>query len=128
MNDQIPTVCIIDDDGQFLSSLTMLLEVAGFNVTAFESAEAFLENSSVENSDEFSCLVLDVRLPGMSGIELLTELNSRGTTVPVVMVSGHADEDVVELGLANGAQTLFEKPFEGRKLVEAVKNAVSQSE
>lgn len=128
MSNPNPTVCIIDDDGQFLSSLTLLLEVAGFNVTAFESAEAFLENSSTDTSDQFSCLVLDVRLPGMSGIELLTELNSRGATVPVVMVSGHADEDVAELGLANGAQTLFEKPFEGRKLVEAVKNAVSNAD
>ena len=106
----------------------MLLEVAGFNVTAFASAEAFLENSSTDTADQFSCLVLDVRLPGMSGIELLSELNCRGTTVPVVMVSGHADEDVAELGRAHGAQTFFEKPFEGRKLVEAVRNAVSQGE
>lgn len=123
MNSQ--TVCIIDDDKHVQYSISTLLQVVGYNAMAFESAEAFLEESSVDVS-EFGCLILDVRLPGMSGLELLEELNNREINVPVVLVSGHANDEMLELGLAHGARTLFEKPFDARKLIEVVKNAVEE--
>lgn len=126
MNSRNQTVCIIDDDSQVLSSLSILLQVAGFAVKVFESAEAFL--TSLSSDLEFGCLVLDVRLPGMNGIELLEELESREIAVPVFLVSGHANDEMIKRGIANGAKSLFEKPFDGRKLVQAVSEAVSERE
>lgn len=122
------TVCIVDDDKQARDSVAALLMAAGFHVQTFTSAETFLENCVAKTLDDFGCLVLDVRLPGMSGFELQKVLKNRGIHLPVILISGHANEELKELGLSNGANALLEKPFSGHKLVEEVRKALSASE
>ena len=122
------TVCIVDDDSQSRNSVVTLLTVAGFNVQAFSSAETFLENCLADTLHGCECLVLDVRLPGMSGLELQEKLKSEGMEVPIVLVSGHASEEVKAQGKSNGAKTLLEKPFGGHQLVEEVTRALASRE
>ena len=118
------TICIVDDDGPSLNAIASLLTASGFDVQTFTSAETFLENCLAQTLHEFGCLVLDVRLPGMSGLELQEHLKKLDIQIPVVLISGHASEEVKELGLSNGATTLLEKPFSGHRLVEEVKKAI----
>ena len=119
------TVGVVEDHGQVLDSIVTLLRAAGFNVATFNSAEAFLDQCDECGWYEIGCLVLDVRLPGMSGIELTEELTRRDVDIPVVLISGHATREIAQLGVQKGASALLEKPFDGHLLVEKIVDLTS---
>jgi FixJ family two-component response regulator len=114
-------VCIIDDDDSLRRSLRNLLTSVGFAVEAFESAEAFLEAGRREHA----CLVLDLRMPGMNGFDLLDLLNSLGSTSPVIVLTGHGDDDARRRALSAGAIAFLEKPFQSSALLDAVEQAMA---
>ena len=114
-------VCIVDDDRAVRDSMLMMLKTAGQAVKAFASAEEFL-NEFVP--DETACLILDVRMPGKSGLELQELLNSRETRVPVIFVSGHGDVPVSVRAIKGGALDFLEKPFSRETLLRRVGEAL----
>lgn len=116
-----PLVVVIDDSDSVRESLPDLLEQVGFDVQAFESAEAFLAS---EAADKTSCLILDVGLPGMSGPDLHQELLRRGKAVPVVFITAQGDKSLRPRLVAAGAVACLFKPFSDTALLDAVETAV----
>ncbi|HZN26238.1 MAG TPA: response regulator [Burkholderiales bacterium] len=114
-------VYVVDDDEAMRDSLRWLLESAGYRVASYPSAERFLQGYREDGS---SCLVLDVRMPGLTGLELQQELNRRGVRLPIIFVTGHGDVPMAVDALKNGAFHFLEKPFKGEKLLEAIEQAV----
>jgi RNA polymerase sigma factor (sigma-70 family) len=115
-------VCVVDDDEAMRDSLRWLLESAGYRVTSYASAERFLAACRLEGT---SCLVLDVRMPGLTGIELQHELNRRGATLPIIFITGHGDVPMAVDALKNGAFHFLEKPFKGEKLLQLIDQAAT---
>ena len=118
-----PFVCVVDDDASLLRALRRLLRAGGFSVEVFASAEAFLESGHRERAD---CLVLDVRLDGMSGVELLERLVAAGSKVPVVFMTGHDDPLSRERARRAGAVGYLRKPFDDESLIGAVNRAIAR--
>jgi len=116
-----PLVAVIDDSASVRDSLPDLLKQVGFDVQAFESAEAFLEAGAAERA---RCLILDVGLPGMSGPELQQELGRQGRTLPIIFITAQADTSLKPRLLAAGAVACLFKPFSDTALIEAVEAAV----
>jgi FixJ family two-component response regulator len=118
-------VAIVDDEPSLCEAIKGLLGSAGFKAIAFASAEEFLES---RHRDQFACLILDVRLPGMSGLELQRHLAATGYDVPVAFVTSHDDRDgrVREQALRSGALALLPKPFSDEQLLTIVKSAVGK--
>jgi FixJ family two-component response regulator len=117
-------VCIVDDDAALRRSLENLLTSLGFRVLAFESAEAFL--ASVDRGD-IGCLLLDVRMPGMSGVDLLRHLAATGSRIPVIMLTAHGDDETRRRSLEAGATAFLEKPVRTPALLETVRRALSST-
>jgi CheY-like chemotaxis protein len=115
-------VCIIDDHASLRRSLRNLLSSVGYRVETFESADAFLESRDREHA---GCLVLDLRMPGMSGLDLLNHLTSTGSRTPVIVLTAHGDDATRQRSLEAGAVTFLEKPFQSAALLDAVRRAVS---
>jgi FixJ family two-component response regulator len=111
------SVSIVDDDQAVRDALGNLLDSAGLDVEAFASAEEFV--NSDRPKDEF-CLILDVRLPNMSGLELQRYLSDRARPVPIIFITGHADAAVREQAMRDGALGFFYKPFDSEALLNAV--------
>jgi FixJ family two-component response regulator len=118
-------VRIIDDDAGMRNSLLMLITSASLTAQAFASAEEFLEYAG---DSETACILLDLRMPGMSGIELLQRLRSGGDPTPVVLISGHADVPTTVRGMKLGAVDVLQKPVEPSSLLQAIRGALRQSE
>ena len=114
-------VCVIDDDGAARDSLVFLLETDGFVVEAYESAVAFIDAGPPTRG---SCIITDVRMPGMDGIAMLRELRVRGDTRPVIVVTGHADIPLAIEAVSSGAFDFIEKPFEADLLLGLVRSAL----
>jgi FixJ family two-component response regulator len=117
-----PLIRVVDDEASLRRALVFLLESAGWQVTAYESAEAFL-SAWVEPSPP-GCLILDIRMPLMSGLELQRILNERGIRLPVIFLTGHADVSIAVQAMKHGASELIEKPFKDQVLLDAVGQAV----
>lgn len=117
------TVFIVDDDQDFRESLTWLLEGAGHTVASFESAEMFLE----QYQQQPGCLLLDVRMAGMSGLALQQELNQRGYAIPVIMITGHGDVAMAVQAMKNHAIDFIEKPFDDEALLSLVDETLTRS-
>jgi FixJ family two-component response regulator len=113
-----PIVSIVDDDLSVRESLRMLFESADFDAEVFGSAEEFL---SAGHLGESACLVLDVQLPGISGIELQNQLRADGNNIPVIFITAHPDEHTRQLAMRAGAARFFSKPFSGSDLLTAVR-------
>ena len=113
------TVYIIDDDDDFRNSLAWLLERHKFEVRQFASAKAFL----AELKPERGCIVTDVKMPGMDGLELQRELNSRGIRLPTIVITGYGDIAMAVQAMRNGAIDFIEKPFEDREFIEIIRHA-----
>lgn len=113
------TVHIVDDDEAIRDSLSALLEAAGFSVVAYPSAEAFL----ITATQGPGCLVIDVRMPGMGGLELQEELVRRGRRIPVIVMTGHADVPLAVKAMKAGAVDFVEKPFEEKTIVASIRRA-----
>lgn len=115
------TVFIVDDHGGLRKSLAFLVESAGFRAEVHASAEAFLEAYVPERS---GCLILDLQMPGMSGLDLLEVLAGRGDCRPVIMVSAHGDVPTAVRALKTGAVDFVQKPFKDQELLERVRQAI----
>jgi two-component system response regulator FixJ len=118
-------VHLIDDDEAVRSSLAFLLGTAKIGVRTYESAAAFLAELPDARA---GCVVTDVRMPGMSGIDLLRELKARKFTMPVIVITGHGDVQLAVEAMKIGAADFIEKPFDDDVLLAAVKGALSRSE
>ena len=111
------TIVIVEDDAGLHQAFKRVLSAAGHFPLIFDSAEALLDEGAIAGVD---CYVLDVRLPGKSGIELTRELSAGGSKVPVVLITAHDEPAVHEAVQRSGAVALLIKPFAGRKLVETI--------
>lgn len=116
-----PIVFVIDDDASVRESLKNLLESVGLHAELFESAQAFLNFC---RSDAPSCLVLDVRLPGMTGLEFQNELVTLGISLPIIFITGHGDIPMSVRAMKWGAVEFLTKPFRDQDLLEAVRVAL----
>jgi RNA polymerase sigma factor (sigma-70 family) len=118
-----PCVFIVDDDPGVRDSLAMLLELKGFHTRTYESAERFLERYRPEWP---GCLVLDLRMAGMGGLELQAELARRGARVPIIVVTAHGDVATARTALKAGAVDFIEKPIDDEVLVAAIEAALER--
>jgi FixJ family two-component response regulator len=118
-----PIVFVVDDDVSVRESLRDLLESVGLRVEVFESANAFLAH---RQPDAASCLVLDVRLPGLSGLEFQTELTKAGISLPIIFITGHGDIPMSVRAMKSGAVEFLTKPFRDQDLLEAVRAAIER--
>jgi FixJ family two-component response regulator len=115
-------VAVVDDDASLRRSVRNLLTSVGFRVEAFASAEEFLESPQRANT---GCLVLDLRMSGMNGLELLKHLEATGSRIPVVILTAHGDEEARRRALQAGAVAFLSQPFHGDALLDAVRTAMS---
>ena len=122
MAESIPTVFVVDDDPSIRESLSLLLSSAGYSVNTFTSAKEFLE--SEHSTSGPACLVLDVKMPGISGLDLQKELTSRNYAIPVIFITGHGDIPMSVLAMKKGAVDFLSKPFDDGQLLDAVKVAL----
>lgn len=116
------SVFIVDDDDAVRSSLRLLLKSVGLPAVAYASATDFL---AAWHPEQPGCLVLDVRMPGMSGIELQHELNRRGAIIPVIFISGHGDIPMAVDAIQHGAFDFLQKPFRDQELIDRVQRALA---
>lgn len=116
-----PLVHVVDDDAALRDSLRWLLESAGLRVATYASAESFLEAYAAAQG---GCLLLDIRMPGMSGLELQDELKRRGYTIPIVFITGHGDVPMAVNAVKKGALEFIEKPYNAQALLEMVDHAL----
>jgi len=123
MNEVAPIVYVVDDDDLFRRSTERLIRAAGFNVQPFTSARDFLKNPRPQGP---ACLVLDVRMPGLSGIDLQRELTQSGIDIPIIFITGHGDIPMSVRAMKAGATEFLTKPFKGRVLLDAVRSAVEK--
>jgi two-component system, LuxR family, response regulator FixJ len=116
-----PVVHVIDDDDAARDSLAFLLKTDNFSVHAYESARAFLDALPVR---EAACVITDVRMPEMTGLELLRQLKTRGNSWPVIVMTGQADVPVAVEAIKSGAVDFIEKPYDADVLLGAVRTAI----
>ena len=118
-------VYVIDDDEAMRDSLNFLLDSANFKVTLFETALSFLDALP---SLDFGCVVSDVRMPGLDGIELLKRMKAGNSTFPIVIMTGHGDVPLAVEAMKLGAVDFLEKPFEDDRLIGMIEAAIRQAE
>ena len=114
---------VIDDDSAVRDALAFMLDVQGYDVVTYADAQAFLDALPDER---VHCVVTDVRMPRMNGLELVRELRARGVTAPVVVMTGHGDVPLAVEAMRAGVCDFIEKPFDDDVLLKAVRNALSQ--
>jgi two-component system response regulator FixJ len=125
MADGDPVVHVIDDDGAARESLTFLLETAQLPVRAHESARAFLDAAL---TSQVGCVITDVRMPEIDGIELLRRLKAHNIGWPVIVITGHADVPLAVEAMKHGAVDFIEKPYDGEVLLSVVRAALTSHE
>jgi len=118
-----PIVFVVDDDPSVRSSLKFLLSTVGLQVESFDSADSFLHKKP---PDAPSCLVLDVRLPGLSGLDFQRELAARKTRIPIIFLTGHGDIPMSVRAMKAGAVEFLTKPFRDQDLLDAVRIALER--
>jgi FixJ family two-component response regulator len=118
---ETPVVAIVDDDESLRRSVRNLLASVGYRVETFISAESFLQSAQ---RDHTGCLVVDLRMGGMSGIDLLTHLAAVGARIPAIILTAHGDDEMRRRSLAAGAVAFLGKPFHGDALLDAVKRTM----
>lgn len=116
------TVFIVDDDASVRDSLSLLLSLRGYVTASFASAEDFL---GALQPDWRGCVVADIRMPGMSGLELQRCLLERGPTLPVIVITAHGDVAAARQAFLADAVDFIEKPFDGKQLIDAIENALA---
>jgi FixJ family two-component response regulator len=115
-------VAIVDDDDLMRSALEGLLKAVGLRAQAFSSAEEFLESGQ---SRETACLIADIRMPGMSGLELQAKLNADACRIPIVFITAHGDEKMRMQAMRSGAVEFLAKPFDDEALLDSVRAALN---
>jgi FixJ family two-component response regulator len=118
-------VFVVDDDASVRKALARAIQAAGLNVKTFASAREFLDQGPPEGP---GCLVLDVRMPGLSGLDLQTELNSRNIRTPIIFITGHGDIPVTVKAMKGGAVDFLPKPFKASNLLGAIREALKKDE
>jgi two-component system, LuxR family, response regulator FixJ len=118
-------IVLIEDDEAILHSLSLLLESRGMSVRGYPSAELFLENLA---TDIPSCVVADIRMPGLSGLELQHELKKRDAAIPVILITGHGDVAMAVKAIKDGAFDFIEKPFDEERLIESIGAAIEHGQ
>ena len=121
MTDTGATVFLVDDDHAVRDALELLLESASFKTASFENARAFLD---AYTQDEAGCLVLDIRMPDMSGMELQDALVAKGITLPIIFLTGHGNVSMSAKAFRTGAVDFMEKPFDENALLERIREAI----
>jgi len=122
-NSQPATVCVVDDDAGMLESTQWLLESVGLTVQAFSDGRRFLDTV---NDTHAGCVVLDVRMPGLGGLNVQEEMQKRELNIPIIFVSGHADVPIVVRAFKSGAFDFIEKPFNQQLLLDSVQQALQE--
>jgi two-component system response regulator FixJ len=117
-------VALVDDDAAVRDSLQLFLTRRHLKVTCFETAEQFLK--ARDGYDSFQCIVTDVRMPGMSGLDLVTYLIDRGWIRPIIVITGHGDIDMAVSAVKAGAFDFIEKPFDESRLLASIRDAVEK--
>ena len=123
MKNAAEVVIVIDDDLSMRQAIETLLETIGLNSQAYGSAQEFLQSPPL---DVPSCLVLDVRLPGLSGLNLQRDLSERGVNVPIIFMTGHGDIPMSVQAMKAGAVEFFTKPFRDQDLLDAIEQALAR--
>lgn len=123
MNENDPTVFVVDDEESIRKSLRLLLRSVGVHVETFDSAQSFLQAYDPERA---GCLILDVRLPGMSGIELQEHLLAHAELIPIIFITAHGDVNLAVRAMRQGAFHFLEKPFPDQELLDTIHRAVEQ--
>jgi len=121
----ILTVYVVDDDPSVRKALRRLMRSAGFEVLAFDSAEEFLEFSRCGAP---GCVVVDVQMPGMNGLDLQDQLTHAGSKLPLVFITAYEDDHVRARALSAGAIEFLQKPFDDKALINAIHSALRQSQ
>ena len=116
--DSSQLVAIVDDDRSIQSALKDLMEAAGLSARCFGSAKEFLES---DQPNQTACLVADIRMPGMSGLELQAKLNAEGFCIPIIFITAHADAKMKMQAMNAGAIEFLSKPFDDEVLLEKVR-------
>jgi two-component system, LuxR family, response regulator FixJ len=125
MKERSPTVFIVDDDEAIRGSLRLLLKSVGLTATPVPTAQEFL--ASYDPSQP-GCIVLDVRMPGMSGLELQQQLNLRGAVIPVIFITGHGDIPMAVEAMQQGAFDFLQKPFRDQDLIDRIQRALARDQ
>jgi FixJ family two-component response regulator len=120
----IPVISIVDDDESVRTALKSLIDSVGFRAEVFGSGEEFLKSPVVSQTD---CLIADVRMPGMTGLELQERLNAAGASLPIVFISAHDDTEARARGLRAGAIDFLQKPFSVESLHGAISAGLDKS-
>ena len=123
MSESEAVVFIVDDDESVRRSLSRLIRSVGLDVEAYPSAQAFLH---CDQPDSACCLVLDVRMPGLSGLDLQEELNRRGCDLPVIFITGHGDVPISVRAMKAGAVDFLQKPFSDQELLDVIHPAIEK--
>jgi RNA polymerase sigma factor (sigma-70 family) len=118
-------IALIDDDAAVLDSLRLYLLRQNLDTSCFSSAEDFL--SSVDQTARFDCVITDLRMPGMSGLELLERLTARGVRWPIILITGHGDVDMAVKAMKAGAFDFVEKPFDETHLLETIRHSLERN-
>jgi len=119
-----PLVCVVDDDTAMLRALRLLIAISGFSVETFASAEQFLDSP---HSQAIDCLVVDIHLGGLSGLDLQAGLVSAGSSIPIVFMTAHDDGVTRERARRSGAVEYLTKPFGEEVLIDAIRRAIGRS-
>jgi len=119
------TISIVDDDESVREALKSLIDSVGFDAQVFGSGEEFLKSHYVYETD---CLIADVRMPGMSGLELQERLNAAHSSIPIVFISAHDDREARARGLRAGAVDFLQKPFSEDSLLGAITDCLEKSQ
>ncbi len=117
-------VFIVDDDSLVRDSLEQLVKSVGLTAETFSSAHAFLD---IELPDKPSCLILDIRMPGLSGLDLQDELLKREILIPIIFITGHGTVPMSVRGMKAGAVDFLQKPFEDQELLDIIHHAIEQN-
>jgi FixJ family two-component response regulator len=119
-----PTVLILDDDSRMRAAMQRLLKTVGLHSESFATPEDFLQHKLPDGP---SCLVLDVRLPGMSGLDLQCKLNEAGVEIPIIFITGHGDIPMTVKAMKSGAVEFLTKPFRDQDLIDAIQQALERN-
>jgi FixJ family two-component response regulator len=125
MQDEKPCIYIVEDDEAVRDSLALMLESVGHNVKAFATADAFLSAYSPQMS---GCIVLDIRMPGMDGMELQSRLNAMNSILPIIFVTGHGDIPMAVEAMQRGAMDFVQKPYREQELLSKISSALKLDE
>jgi FixJ family two-component response regulator len=120
----VPLISIVDDENFLRNSLENLIRSVGFRVQGFSSAEAFLNSDQVRDT---ACLILDVRMPGMSGLQLQRQIVAANWRIPIIFITSYADGDARAKALEAGAVDYLDKPFREEDLINAIDAALKHS-